>query len=82
MYTMLFQIAHDVAAGLAYLHPAVVHRDLKPHNVLLEGGPAGRAKVTDLSTVAGTCHMTAAGFQKAARSCAAASAAGKLCLRS
>lgn len=24
------QLAHDVAAGLAYLHPSVVHRDLKP----------------------------------------------------
>ncbi len=34
-----------MAAGLAYLHPSVVHRDLKPHNILLEGGPAGRAKV-------------------------------------
>jgi serine/threonine protein kinase len=42
---LLLQIAHDVAAGLAYLHPAVVHRDLKPQNILLEGGPAGRAKV-------------------------------------
>ncbi len=34
-----------MAAGLAYLHPSVVHRDLKPHNILLEGGAAGRAKV-------------------------------------
>ena len=24
------QVAQDVAAGLAYLHPSVVHRDLKP----------------------------------------------------
>ena len=32
------QVAHDVAAGLAFLHPAVVHRDLKPQNILLEGG--------------------------------------------
>lgn len=24
------QLAHDAAAGLAYLHPSVVHRDLKP----------------------------------------------------
>ena len=46
------QVAHDVAAGLAYLHPTVVHRDLKPHNVLLEGGRAGRAKVPPASTPA------------------------------
>ncbi len=40
------QVAHDVAAGLAYLHPSVVHRDLKPHNILLQGPPhPGRAKV-------------------------------------
>jgi hypothetical protein len=27
---LLLQLAHDMAAGLAYLHPSVVHRDLKP----------------------------------------------------
>ena len=48
---LLLQVAHDVAAGLAYLHPAVVHRDLKPQNILLEGGPAGRAKVPTCGTV-------------------------------
>lgn len=39
------QIAHDVAEGLAYLHPSVVHRDLKPQNILLDVN--GRAKIAD-----------------------------------
>ena len=39
------QIAHDVAEGLAYLHPSVVHRDLKPQNILLDIN--GRAKIAD-----------------------------------
>lgn len=34
-----------MAAGLAYLHPSVVHRDLKPQNVLLDMD--GRAKIAD-----------------------------------
>ncbi len=38
-------MAHDVASGLAYLHPSVIHRDLKPQNVLLDR--AGRAKIAD-----------------------------------
>ena len=41
----ILQLGLDVAAGLAYLHPVVVHRDLKPQNVLLDA--AGRAKIAD-----------------------------------
>lgn len=41
----LLPIALDIADALAYLHPTVVHRDLKSHNVLLDG--KGRAKVCD-----------------------------------
>lgn len=37
------QIAMDVADAMAYLHPHVVHRDLKSHNVLLDKD--GRALV-------------------------------------
>lgn len=39
------QIGLDIAQGLAYLHPAVVHRDLKPQNVLLSKD--GRCKLAD-----------------------------------
>lgn len=35
----------DIVNGLAYLHPTVIHRDLKPQNVLL--GKNGRAKIAD-----------------------------------
>ncbi|KXZ49654.1 hypothetical protein GPECTOR_20g511 [Gonium pectorale] len=33
----VLSIALDVARGLEYLHPTVLHRDLKPGNVLLNG---------------------------------------------
>ena len=44
-YLEILQLGHDIACGLAYLHPVVVHRDLKPQNVLL--GADGRAKIAD-----------------------------------
>ena len=44
-YLEILQLAHDIACGLAYLHPAVVHRDLKPQNVLIDAD--GRAKLAD-----------------------------------
>lgn len=44
-YLEILQLAHDIAEGLAYLHPTVVHRDLKPQNVLIDD--EGRAKLAD-----------------------------------
>lgn len=41
----ILQLGVDIASGLAYLHPHVIHRDLKPQNVLLD--KEGRAKIAD-----------------------------------
>ena len=49
-HVQLLGIALDVAEGMAYLHPAVVHRDLKSSNVLLDTD--GRAKISDFGIAA------------------------------
>ena len=41
----MLQVVNDVAAGLAYMHPNIIHSDLKPQNILLAAD--GRAKIAD-----------------------------------
>ncbi|KAL4443548.1 hypothetical protein ABPG75_011285 [Micractinium tetrahymenae] len=44
-YGEILRVAADVAEAMCYLHPRIVHRDLKAQNVLLDAH--GRAKVCD-----------------------------------
>jgi serine/threonine protein kinase len=55
----ILQIGLDIASGLAYLHPAVVHRDLKPQNVLLD--KQGRAKIADFGISRCVLHVAVGG---------------------
>ncbi len=44
----VLRIGQQIAAGLAAAHSAnLIHRDIKPSNILLTGGPAERAKISD-----------------------------------
>ncbi|CAD7695236.1 unnamed protein product [Ostreobium quekettii] len=53
----ILRLAMDITAGLCHLHPKIMHRDLKPQNILLTR--EGRAKVADfgLSRTKATTYL-------------------------
>jgi serine/threonine protein kinase len=67
-FALAGRITVQALAGLGYAHSRdVVHRDLKPHNILLQGqGPSLQAKLADFGiakdfSMAGMSGMTASG---------------------
>ncbi|WLD15330.1 bifunctional serine/threonine-protein kinase/formylglycine-generating enzyme family protein [Planctellipticum variicoloris] len=61
----ILRIGQQVAAGLAAAHGAkLIHRDIKPSNILLAGGSAERAKISDfgLARAVDDATMTSSGL--------------------
>jgi hypothetical protein len=61
----VLRIGRQVAEGLAVAHErGLIHRDIKPGNVLIEDGPEPRAKLTDfgLARAADDASLSQSGF--------------------
>lgn len=60
----VLRLGRQIAAGIEAAHAkGLVHRDIKPSNILLEGLPAGRARITDfgLARAADDASLTRSG---------------------